>query len=103
MPHLKTLVERHKDDPFVLLGVNYGDDEQAYRDGLKKFEVTWTCAYAEAERNPIVNLFEVEAFPTFFLLDENGKILYTGHSVDAVDDLIAKGVAKIKGKEGKDE
>ncbi len=95
MPHLQELVERHKDDPFVLLGVNTGDKEEAYRDGLKKFEVTWTCAY-QGEESPIAKLFEVTAYPTYFLIGPDGRILGTGHSGSAYDKTIQKEIDKLK-------
>jgi hypothetical protein len=96
MPHLKELVERHKEDPFVLLGVNTGDDETAYRDGLKKFGVSWTCAYQGEGGDPIAKLFEVTAYPTYFLLGPDGKILAKGHSGSAMDETIEKEIEKLK-------
>ena len=95
MPHLKELVERHKDDPFVLLGVNTGDGEDDYRNGLEKFDVTWTCAY-QGEKSPIAKLFEVTGYPTYYLIGPDGKILGKGHSGSAYDKTIQKEIDKLK-------
>ena len=35
MPHLKTLVERHENDPFALIGINTGDSPDAFQKGVK--------------------------------------------------------------------
>ena len=96
MPHLKTLVERHKDDPFVLIGVNTGDDEDAYREGLDKHGVSWTCAYQGPGKDAIAKLFEVTGYPTYYLIAPNGKILGKGHSGEAFDKTIQKEIDKLK-------
>ena len=95
MPHLKELVERHKDDPFVLLGVNYNDKEDAYREGMDKFGVSWTCAYQGGD-SFISKLFEVRGYPTYFLIGPDGEILGTGHSGSAYDKTIQKEIDKLK-------
>ncbi|MFT4646877.1 MAG: hypothetical protein ACI87O_001446 [Planctomycetota bacterium] len=96
MPHLKALVERHKDDPFVLLGVNTNDDEDAYREGVKKYGVSWTCAYQAKGRTPISRLFEVTGYPTYYLIGPDGKILGKGHDGSAYDKTIQKEIDKLK-------
>lgn len=87
MPHLQTLVERHKDDPFVLIGVNTGDSVDAYREGLEKFGVSWISAY-QGKTSPIADLFRVTGYPTYVLIDANGKIRERGHSGEAMDEAI---------------
>jgi hypothetical protein len=99
MPHLKALVERHKDDPFVLLGVNTGDDEEAYREGVEKYGVSWTCAYQGEGSNPIATLFEVIGYPTYYLIGPDGKILGKGHDGSAFDETIQKEIEKLKSSE----
>lgn len=95
MPHLQSLVERHKDDPFVLIGVNTGDDEKDYREGLEKFGVSWLSAY-QGESTPIADLFAVEGYPTYVLIDAKGKIIERGHSGEAMDEPIAKLITEAK-------
>lgn len=34
MPHLRELVKLHENEPFVLIGVNQGDEPDVYRKGL---------------------------------------------------------------------
>ena len=100
MPHLQTLVERHKDDPFVLLGVNFRDQPKDFRKGLETYKVTWPTVYqgfeGGAAANPIGKLFEVRAFPTYFLIGPDGKILGSGHNGAAYDKKIAELIAEIK-------
>lgn len=94
MPHLQELVELHKDEPFVLIGVNSNDAPDVYRAGLETYGVSWLSAY-QGELNPITELFNVSMFPTYVLIDATGKIrnrTNTGTSVDAVIDKLLKEV-----------
>lgn len=95
MPHLQTLVERHNDDPFVLIGVNTGDSPEKYRAGIEKYGVTWISAY-QGDSNPIADLYKVEGYPTYVLVDSTGKIRNRGHSSQALDSDIAKLVEEAK-------
>ena len=95
MPHLKTLVERHKDDPFALIGINFRDSKEAYRAGVKEYEVSWLSAFLGNDTT-LLSLFDVQAFPTYIVLDVDGKIVHRGHSPDEIDSVIADLVAKVK-------
>ncbi len=96
MPHLKSLVERHKDDAFALIGINHGDDPKAFREGVKKFGVSWISAYQGQAMTPITDLYKVTGFPTYIVLDTDGTIAYRGHSRDAIDPVVKKLIAKAK-------
>ncbi|MEZ6016001.1 MAG: TlpA disulfide reductase family protein [Planctomycetota bacterium] len=97
MPHLQGLVELHKDNPFALIGINTGDPVDKYRQGLKDFGVTWLSAYQGAT-SPIAELYKVTGYPTYVLIDAEGKIAGIGHNGKAYDETIAKMVAELKSK-----
>jgi hypothetical protein len=94
MPHLKALVERHKDEPFAVVGINCNDGEEAYREGLEKHGLTWINAYHEG-RNPVAELYQVRGFPTYYLLDAEGRVVASGHDGKAFDEPIAKLLAEM--------
>ncbi len=60
MPHLQELVKLHKDDPFVLIGVNTGDDPEIHRKGLEDYGVSWLSAY-QGDESPTAEQYAVEA------------------------------------------
>lgn len=97
MPHLQTLVERHKDDPFVLIGINAFDDEETYRKGLEDYGVSWLSAY-QGEESTISEQYAVQGFPTYVLIDAEGKIVERGHIGDAMDEPIATLIKAAKKK-----
>lgn len=96
MPHLRELVELNKDNPFALIGINTGDPVGVYRAGLKEHGVTWLSAYQGA-MSPIADLYKVTGYPTYILIDGDGKIVARdGQAND--DATIAKLVAELKAK-----
>ena len=95
MPHLRELVKLHQDDPFVLIGVNTGDAPEAYRKGLEDYQVTWLSAY-QGQGSPIADLYAVQAYPTYLVVDAEGVIRHRGHSGEAVDAVIAELLAAMK-------
>jgi hypothetical protein len=98
MPHLRELVELNKDNPFALIGINTDDPVDVYRPGLKEHGVTWLSAYQGMGASPISALFKVTGYPTYILIDSEGKIVSRGHDGKANDATIAKMVAELKAK-----
>ncbi len=98
MPHLRELVKLHEDEPFALIGINTGDALEDYRKGLDEYDVTWTCAY-QGEATPIADLYQVQGYPTYFLIDADGELVRTSHSSKDFDALVAKLLAELKTKQ----
>ncbi len=90
MPHLRELVKLYEDKPFAVIGINDGDDREAYTKGLKDFDVSWISAFYEGGTNPVVELFKVSGFPTYYLIDTEGKIVDTGGSGSQFDEAIKR-------------
>ncbi len=100
MPNLRALVKRHSDDPFTLLGINTGDSETTFREDSEEFEVTWPCVFQGRGKSPVSDLYQVEAYPTMFLLDAEGRIRHKDLRGKALDEAVAKLLAEMKAKPG---
>ncbi len=89
MPHLGALVERYQDRPFAIVGINSGDAEDTYRRGLVDHKVTWISAY-QGSSDIISQLFNVEGYPTYLLIDHEGRIVMRDHGFedDKVEELV---------------
>jgi len=94
MPHLRELVELYEDDPFALIGVNCYDSEEKFREGVEKHEVSWISAYQGESEAPIAELYQVQGFPTYVLIDHEGKIVMRAHH--GIDDELARLVEAAK-------
>ena len=94
MPHLKTLVERHQNDDFVLIGINHRDSPEDFRKGVDEHGVNWLSAYQGAT-SPISALFNVTGYPTYLVIDVDGTIAYRGHP-NSFDGVVADLLEKAK-------
>lgn len=89
MPHLRGLVELYQDRPFAVIGINVRDSRAAYLEGLEKYEVSWISAWQDGG-STLNRLFKVSGYPTYYLIDQEGKIVSSGHSSTAFDATIAR-------------
>ena len=100
-PHERSLVERLKNEPFVLLGVNTDESKDKYREEAKKNGITWRSAWDGSTQGPICSKWGIEGFPTLYLIDAKGVIRNTwlgGPEEKELDEAIDKLVAETKAK-----
>ncbi len=96
LPHERSLVERLKNEPFALLGINTDTDKQEYLTKAKEHKVTWRSAWEGKTGGPLSTKWGIEAYPTLYLIDHKGVIRkYWLRSPDEqeldkiIDDLVA--------------
>ncbi|MDB5347928.1 MAG: thiol-disulfide isomerase-like thioredoxin [Schlesneria sp.] len=89
-PHERELVERLKDKPFVLLGIN-GDEPARAERAIAAGNVTWR-SWLDGPTGPIGALYQLSAWPTIYVLDKEGRIRFKdvrGEELEAaVDSLL---------------
>lgn len=96
VPHERELVARMRGKPFALLGVN--SDEAADREKAKQATVekrmTWPSWWDGGLRGAIQTAYDVQHWPTVYVLDADGVIRHIdvrGEELDkAVDALLAE-------------
>ncbi len=89
LPDEVKLVERLKDQPFALIGLNSDEED---RDVLKKKfaenKITWRNGILGNPSHPLPAKWNVRGWPTLFVLDKDGKIQYKGHSGEEAEEKI---------------
>jgi AhpC/TSA family len=99
LPHERALVERLKNKPFALIGINT-DPPEVFKDRAARENVSWRNILEGQGGGAIVRAFGVRAFPTIYVLDGTGMIRYTGvrgGQMDAaVDVLLAELAGQLK-------
>jgi hypothetical protein len=108
-PHERSLVKRLENQPFALIGVNSDEDKEALKKAMVKEEITWRSFYDQSTKGPIASRWNIEGWPSIFVLDAEGKIRtrdVRGEELDkAVDELLAElakpGTAKPNAKGAK--
>lgn len=93
-PHERSLVQRLKDEPFALIGVNSDEDLEFARHRVGEESITWRSFWngPKGTRGPIAARYNVRGWPTIYVLDHKGVIRFKnvrGEAMDkAVDQLL---------------
>jgi peroxiredoxin len=95
-PQERALVQRHKDKPFVLIGVN-SDPRPKLKQAQEKKNLVWRSFWDGGDTaGPIAATYNVKDWPTIFVIDHTGKLRYKGSGMrdkaldNAVDKLLAE-------------
>ena len=80
-PHERSLVERLKDKPFALIGVNSDTDKVKLKKRMEEEKITWRSFWnGGSTQGPISTEWNVHGWPTLVVIDKDGVIRYRGHS-----------------------
>jgi hypothetical protein len=74
IPHERSLVERLKNEPFALVGINTDKTKDFYRKKAKELGVTWRSSWQGSTGGVIPTKWGIEGFPTLYLIDAKGVI-----------------------------
>jgi thiol-disulfide isomerase/thioredoxin len=88
-PHERALVEKYRDKPFVLLGVNGDPDVREMKLAQSEKGLTWR-SWWDGPGGQICNHWGVQCFPTVFLIDHTGIIRYRCDGTPNRNELDAK-------------
>ena len=114
LPDEKALVQRLKDQPFVLLGINsdmprdnaelekksFAEKLEPVRkyvkaEILEKNGITWRNAIDCGTDGPWSSKWNVQGWPTLYVIDATGKIRYKGHSGDEMETTVEACMAEV--------
>lgn len=96
IPHERSLVAELKDKPFALIGVNSDPDLEYYRQQQQEMGVTWRSFWCgkEGTQGPIPTRWNVQGWPTIYVLDHKGVIRFKNvrdeAMTKAVEELLAE-------------
>lgn len=93
LPSEREMVQRLKDKPFTLLGINSDSSRSALEKTIKDERITWPNIYdGVAGEGGIAKQWNVYSWPTLYILDHEGVIRYKGLGENdigpAVDELL---------------
>jgi|JI6StandDraft_1071083.scaffolds.fasta_scaffold34265_3 thiol-disulfide isomerase/thioredoxin len=93
LPNLKSIFKRYGGDKFNIYGIAHDDELSIVKNHLKSKNVVWPNVFDNRNSAELVNLYKVQSFPTFILIDPNGKIIYRGigkSSLNHIDKILSK-------------
>jgi len=100
-PHERSLVKRLEGKPFALIGVNSDTDKEDCKKKNEKEQITWRSFWngPKGTGGPISAEWNVQGWPTIYVLDHKGVIRYKNvrdKAMDAAVDALLKEVPKGK-------
>ena len=104
-PHERSLVEKMKDKPFALVGVNSDENLAEVRPKFVEEKITWRNFYDVTTSGPIAKAWNVKGWPTLVLLDAEGRIIQrwlgSPNPPEKIDEEIEKLLPAAKQKSAK--
>ena len=75
-PHERSLVEKYKNEPFAIVGINSDPDLEALKPVRAKENISWRSFWngPEGTNGPISTTWNVHGWPTLYILDAQGVI-----------------------------
>jgi len=95
-PRERALADRHRDRPFVLLGVNGDEDPGSKRRAIERRGLTWRSWADGGPGGPISAAWHVRSWPTVYVVDPEGLIVYKGgRDADALERAVDAAMADL--------
>lgn len=95
LPHEREMVRRLADRPFVLLGINSDQSRSALKKTIKDEKITWPNIYdGPPGTGPIAKKWNVNGWPTIYVIDHKGIIRHKGLRDDALEEAARRLVRK---------
>jgi len=98
----RSLVKRLEDKPFALVGVNSDTDKDELKKTMEKEHITWRSFWngPEGTKGPISTKWNVNGWPTTYVLDAKGTIQFKGVRGEAMDRAVDRLLKEME-KDGK--
>ena len=88
LPHKQELSENFAQRPFAVVGVNSDDDRQEALRAVKEHGITWRSFWNQGTRGPISTAWNIEAWPSNYLIDRQGVIRYKDLSGKELEEAV---------------
>jgi len=90
-PNVVRVYNKYKDRKFTVLGVSLDKDPVAWKQAVIQDGLTWTHVSELRDfEGPTVRLYQVEAIPSSFILDPEGKIIAKNLRGEELDSFLNK-------------
>lgn len=95
IPHERSLVEKWKNRPFAIIGVN-SDSKKKLKELVENKTVTWRSFNNEQNGFRISNNWNVSGWPTLYIIDHKGVIRHKGLRGKAMEEALDKLIKEIE-------
>ena len=95
LPHEKKLVKLLEAKPFALLGINSDGDAARVKQILAEQSITWRQAIDESTDGPLATRWNVQGWPTIYVIDSKGVIRFRDVRDQEMEDAVLKLLAEM--------
>jgi hypothetical protein len=99
-PHERSLVEKYKNEPFAIVGINSDEDLNLIHEQRAQEHISWRSFWngPEGKTGPISTTWNIRGWPTLYILDAKGTIRYksVGANEEAIDKTLEELLAELK-------
>lgn len=88
VPHERALVERLAGRRFVLLGIDGDEDREKARSVVDQERITWRSWWNGGPSGPITERWNIDSWPTVYVLDARGVIRYKQVIRERLDEAV---------------
>jgi thiol-disulfide isomerase/thioredoxin len=88
----RELMKKHTREDVELIEINSDGDPASVAATMKKDELTWRCLTDGGSDGPLSRAWQIESWPTFYVLDRDHKIRYkaTGNIGDRLEKWVSR-------------
>jgi hypothetical protein len=98
-PHERSLVEKHKDQPFAMIGINSDPNPEAAENIITKEKLPWRNICEGGPINkPIATAWNVSAWPQIYFIDASGTIRCRNLRGEAASQMVELLLNETEGK-----
>jgi hypothetical protein len=94
LPHEKAMVKKLADKPFALLGINSDGNRSVVKTRMDKENITWRQFIDGTTSGPIATKWNVQGWPTIYILDHKGVIRYKNLRGPKMEEAVEKLLAE---------
>lgn len=95
LPNVLKAYEKYHDKGFEIIGISLDQDEAKLKSFIKERNVTWPQYFdGKGWSNKLAQKYGIQSIPATFLLDGEGKIIGRGLRGSALEEQLAKSLAK---------
>jgi thiol-disulfide isomerase/thioredoxin len=90
LPTIKATYDKYRGRGFEVIGITPDRDAAELRDFLLAHDVSWRIVYTPEGEQPTIARYGISAFPTYFLIDADGKVTTTELEADQLPSILEK-------------
>jgi|SRR6516165_1038632 hypothetical protein len=99
-PHERSLVEKLKDKPFALIGVNSDVNKEKLKKRMEEEKIAWRSFWCgpKGTGGPIPTEWNVRGWPTVYVLDHKGVIRHKNVRDEAMEKAVEELLKETEGE-----